>query len=162
MTSLFPSVESVGANLIQAFENLKISGLALAMKLFSRGVKGKIYPLLFVKSSLVTGVWRLWKHPSCIIWLGTSQKQKKARSNAEGELGYGKINVWLLLQRSLMEELGFLSKTPTPSYCDNRTTIQNASSTIYQERIKHIETNCYLIRRLLHLWNWSAATRYVH
>lgn len=41
MTSLFSSVESVGADLIQAFENLKISGLALAMKLFSRGVKRK-------------------------------------------------------------------------------------------------------------------------
>ncbi|GKA46037.1 uncharacterized mitochondrial protein-like protein [Tanacetum coccineum] len=48
--------------------------------------------------------------------------------------------VWL---RWLLADMGVHITSPTPLYCDNRSAIQIARNTIFHERTKHIEIDCY-------------------
>jgi len=51
--------------------------------------------------------------------------------------------IWL---RSLLSELGYSQKTPTPLHADNTSVKQIATNLVYYERIKQIEVDCHSIR----------------
>lgn len=80
-----------------------------------------------------------------------SWKSKKqhiiSRSSSEAEyrsLAAGACEVqWLWF---LLSELGAAPAQPTPLYCDNKSAIAMAESTIFHERTKHIELDCHLVK----------------
>lgn len=44
-------------------------------------------------------------------------------------------------------DLGLVSSSPTPLYCENLSTIQIASNPVFPERTKHIEIDCNFVRQ---------------
>jgi len=54
--------------------------------------------------------------------------------------------VWL---RWLLTDMGVFISHPTPMYCDNQSSIQNAHNSVFHEQTKHIEIDCHLTRHHL-------------
>uniref|UniRef100_A0A2N9FRK8 Reverse transcriptase Ty1/copia-type domain-containing protein n=1 Tax=Fagus sylvatica TaxID=28930 RepID=A0A2N9FRK8_FAGSY len=50
---------------------------------------------------------------------------------------------WL---RTVLQEFGLLTQSPTPLYCDNQAAIHIASNPVFHERTKHIEVDCHFVR----------------
>jgi len=64
------------------------------------------------------------------------------------------IMLWHLLQKRFFGYVGYLLiweflSHPTPMYCDNQSSIQIAYNSIFHERTKHIEIDCYFTRHHL-------------
>ena len=51
--------------------------------------------------------------------------------------------------RSLLHEMRIMIFIPIKMYCDNQSAIFIASNSVFHERIKHIEVDCYFIRDLV-------------
>ena len=55
---------------------------------------------------------------------------------------------WL---RTVLQEFGLLTQSPTPLYCDNQAAIHIANNPIFHERTKHIEVDCHFVRSKVEL-----------
>ena len=51
--------------------------------------------------------------------------------------------MWL---KNLLIELGFRQSGAMPMHCDNQSVIYIAQNSVFHERIKHIEIDCYFVR----------------
>jgi len=47
----------------------------------------------------------------------------------------------------LLQDLGVSYTQPPTMYCDNQFAIQIASNQVFQERTKHIEIDCHIVRK---------------
>jgi len=53
-------------------------------------------------------------------------------------------SVWI---RDLLSEFGFAPECPMRLYCNNQTPIYIAENLVLDERTKHIELDCHLVRQ---------------
>jgi len=76
-----------------------------------------------------------------------SKKQDVSRSNAEAEYRVmAHINYEMMWLKNLLLEFGFRHLGPMSIFYDNQFAIYIAQNQEFQERTKHIEVDCHLVR----------------
>jgi len=75
-----------------------------------------------------------------------------ARSSAETEYRVMALAVCeLIWLKQLLKELQFGEVTQMTLICDNQTTLHISSNPVFHERTGHIEVDCHLFEKKLHL-----------
>jgi hypothetical protein len=87
----------------------------------------------FLEGNLV--MWKSKKQN--VVAQSSAEAEKRAMAHTASE------PTWL---QHLLQEIGFPARTPIPQSCDNQAALHIASNHVFQQRTKHIEVDCHLVR----------------